>query len=64
MERSIMTLNEMASDCHAANEQWWMDPRTGERLNRNKGMVMKIFDQCKGEKFAESEQATLFEGAA
>lgn len=33
-------LNQLASECHAANQTWWCDPRTGERLNRNKGELL------------------------
>lgn len=33
-------LNHLAADCHAANQHWWHDPATGERLNRNKGELL------------------------
>lgn len=35
-------LNRMARDCHAANQTWWHDPITGERLNRNKGELLML----------------------
>lgn len=49
------TLNELAKDCHAANQHWWHDPRTGERLQRNKGemlmlMVSEISEAMEGER--------------
>ena len=37
-----MNLNDYARDCHAANQHWWHDPRTGERLNRNKGELLML----------------------
>lgn len=33
-------LNDYARECHAANQHWWHDPATGERLNRNKGELL------------------------
>lgn len=33
-------LNDYARDCHAANEKWWRDPATGERIERNKGELL------------------------
>lgn len=38
----MKTLNELAADCHAANRHWWHDPKTGERLNRNKGELLML----------------------
>ncbi|MER9278744.1 hypothetical protein [Mesorhizobium sp. M0522] len=35
-----MDLNEYAHDCHAANQHWWHHPKTGERLERNKGELL------------------------
>lgn len=35
-----MDLNQYATQCHADNEKWWIDIRTGERLNRNKGELL------------------------
>lgn len=34
------TLNDLARECHAANQTWWHDPSTGERLHRNKGELL------------------------
>lgn len=34
------TLNDLARECHEANQHWWHDPKTGERLNRNKGELL------------------------
>lgn len=36
------TLNEFAAECHAANEKWWQDPLTGERIERNKGELLAL----------------------
>lgn len=49
------TLNELAAECHAANERWWRDPRTGERIQRNKGellmlIVSEIAEAMEGER--------------
>lgn len=33
-------LDELAKRVHIANEQWWTDIRTGERLNRNMGEML------------------------
>lgn len=33
-------LNDLARDCHADNQHWWHHPRTGERLDRNKGELL------------------------
>lgn len=35
-----MTLNDYAQICHAANEKWWINIKTGERLERNKGELL------------------------
>lgn len=35
-----MTLNEYAALCRDANDTWWHDPRTGEKLNRNKAELI------------------------
>lgn len=35
-------LNDLARDCHAANQHWWHHPATGERLNRNKGELLML----------------------
>ena len=33
-------LNNLAKACHKANQHWWHDPVTGERLARNKGELL------------------------
>jgi NTP pyrophosphatase (non-canonical NTP hydrolase) len=50
-----MTLNELAKSCHEDNAHWWKDPKTGERLNRNKGellmlIVSEIAEAMEGER--------------
>lgn len=35
-------LNTLSRDCHAANQHWWHDPKTGERLARNKGELLML----------------------
>ncbi len=49
------TLNDLARECHAANQTWWHNPATGERLNRNKGellmlIVSEISEAMEGER--------------
>jgi NTP pyrophosphatase (non-canonical NTP hydrolase) len=40
------TLNQLSADCHAANQHWWHDPATGERLERNHGeMLMMVVSE-------------------
>lgn len=36
------TLNDLSRDCHAANETWWRNPATGERIQRNKGELLML----------------------
>lgn len=48
-------LNHLAVECHAANQTWWHDPATGERLTRNKGellmlIVSEIAEAMEGER--------------
>jgi NTP pyrophosphatase (non-canonical NTP hydrolase) len=48
-------LNQLAKICHAANEKWWQDPKTGERITRNKGellmlIVSEIAEAMEGER--------------
>lgn len=48
-------LNKLAQHCHAVNQHWWHDPRTGEKLNRNKGemlmlMVSELSEAMEGER--------------
>lgn len=50
-----MMLNQLAKECHEANQHWWHDPKTGERLNRNKGellmlIVSEISEAMEGER--------------
>lgn len=35
-----MSLNAYAKEAHAANDKWWRDIRTGERIDRNKGELL------------------------
>lgn len=34
--------NEIAAQFHKDNEKWWIDPKTGARLQRNKGEMMAL----------------------
>jgi NTP pyrophosphatase (non-canonical NTP hydrolase) len=50
-----MDLNDYAIRCHAANQTWWHDPATGQKLNRNKGellmlIVSEISEAMEGER--------------
>lgn len=36
------TLNDYSRECHAANQTWWHDPSTGERIIRNKGELLML----------------------
>lgn len=35
-------LNDYATESRANNDQWWRDPRTGEKLERNKGELLML----------------------
>jgi NTP pyrophosphatase (non-canonical NTP hydrolase) len=35
-------LNDLSEACHRANEKWWQDPSTGERISRNKGELLML----------------------
>lgn len=35
--------NQLAKDVHAENATWWQDPRTGEKITRNKGEMIALF---------------------
>lgn len=35
-----MNLNEYSKVCHAANIQWWQDPKSGVPIERNKGELL------------------------
>lgn len=37
-----MNLNDYARLCREANEKWWTDLRTGEKLDRNKGEMIAL----------------------
>lgn len=37
-----MNFRERAADCHARNQTWWHDPKTGEKLVRNKGELLML----------------------
>lgn len=56
LRAQMMTpLNDLARECHAANQTWWHDPATGEKLNRNKGellmlIVSEIAEAMEGER--------------
>jgi NTP pyrophosphatase (non-canonical NTP hydrolase) len=48
-------LNDFSVQCHEANQSWWRDIRTGERLERNKGellmlVVSEIAEAMEGER--------------
>ena len=35
-------LNQLAQECHEANQHWWHHPATGARLDRNKGELLML----------------------
>lgn len=37
-----MNLNDYGRECHSANQKWWHDIHTGERLTRNKGELLML----------------------
>lgn len=37
-----VSLNALATECHAANSQWWKDPATGKPIERNKGELLML----------------------
>lgn len=39
-EDVISLLNDLSASVHEANQTWWHDPATGERLVRNKGELI------------------------
>jgi NTP pyrophosphatase (non-canonical NTP hydrolase) len=48
-------LNDLARRCHKAAELWWVDPITGERIERDKGgllmlIVSEIAETLEGER--------------
>lgn len=36
----MKNLNDYSKEVHAANDHWWRDPATGERITRNKGEMI------------------------
>lgn len=53
--RPYGVLNDFATDCHNANRTWWLDPATGEPIQRNKGellmlIVSEISEAMEGER--------------
>ena len=36
----MKTLNDYAAEVHLANDKWWRDLHTGERITRNKGELL------------------------
>ncbi len=51
----MKNLNGYALECHTANLQWWESPKTGERIERNKGellmlIVSEIAEAMEGER--------------
>lgn len=37
-----MNLNDYSQICHAANQKWWTDINTGEKISRNKGELLML----------------------
>lgn len=49
------SLNELARECHADNQHWWHDPKTGKWLDRNRDellmlVVSEIAEAMEGER--------------
>lgn len=38
----MKTLNDYATESHAAMSQWWHDIQTGQRIDRNKGEMLAL----------------------
>jgi NTP pyrophosphatase (non-canonical NTP hydrolase) len=38
----MKTLNDFATECHAANAKWWQDIATGKQIERNKGELLML----------------------
>ena len=38
----MKTLNDYSVECHAANDKWWYDINTGQKLERNKGELLAL----------------------
>lgn len=48
-------LNELAQRVHKANEKWWQDPVTKQRIQRNRGellmlVITELAEACEGER--------------
>lgn len=55
MTPTLLSLNGLSAVCHTANLSWWRDPKTGERIERNKGellmlIVSEIAEAMEGER--------------
>lgn len=37
-----MNLNDYAAESHKANEKWWLDLQTGQRIQRNVGELLML----------------------
>lgn len=37
-----MCLNRLAKECHEDNKHWWIDPKTGLPIDRNKGEMLML----------------------
>lgn len=38
----VKNLNDYAKECHAANDKWWRNPKTGKRIKRNFGELIAL----------------------
>jgi len=38
----ITNINQLVVETHVANEKWWHDIHTGQRLDRNKGELLML----------------------
>jgi NTP pyrophosphatase (non-canonical NTP hydrolase) len=55
VDSSRHALDDLSERCHHAAQKWWHDPKTGERLERNKGemlmlIVSEIAEAMEGER--------------
>lgn len=53
--RMPRTLNDYAAECRKAADKWWRNPRTGRKINRNKGeclmlIVSEVAEAMEGER--------------
>jgi NTP pyrophosphatase (non-canonical NTP hydrolase) len=42
IDSATTPLNFLASKCHDENEKWWIDLKTGKRIERNKGEMIAL----------------------